>query len=137
MMNELEGDIMLDVMNNNKYVMLIGRVLLVLAYIMFIFSFNFAEGPVDAIASAAKKGIPAYLVWMAEALKFTCGFAIIFGIQTRPAALALIFFTLCTAFIFHFSRGAVFFKEISMIGGFLILAAVGPGELSLERYIKS
>ncbi len=70
-------------------------------------------------------------------LKMIGGTAIVFGYQTRFAAIALIFFTLCVAFIFHPITSSVFLKEISMVGGLLILAAVGPGELSLEKYKKS
>ena len=127
---------MLDFMNDNKYVLLIGRVLLVLVF--FIGSFGVIVGimPYDINSiidfAAREGGIPAYLVWMAMMLKLFGGTAIIIGYQTRFAAIALIFFTLCAAFIFHPITSSVFQKEISMVGGLLILAAVGPGDLSLE-----
>ena len=120
----------------NKYILLFGRVLLVWVYINFIFDFNPLIGPVVPIEMAAGKGIPAFLVWIALTVKLIAGLAIIVGHQIRTAALALILFTLCTAFIFNFHSG-IFLKEISMIGGLLILLATGPGELSLEGRNKS
>jgi len=127
---------MINFMDNNKYVMLLGRVLLVFVYINFIFRFNLLTVADVPIAMAAEKGIPAFLVWMALALKLFSGLAIIIGFQTRLGALGLIIFTLCTAFIFNL-HSSMFLKEMSMIGGLLILAAVGPGELSLEERKKS
>ena len=64
------------------------------------------------------------------------GLAVIVGFQTRVAATLLVIFTLGTAFIFHpfwvEGQWSTFWKEISMIGGLLLLAAVGPGELSVD-----
>jgi putative oxidoreductase len=124
---------MLDFMNNCKYTMLAGRVLLVLVY--FIGGFGLLTGNVP-VEFAATKSIPAVLVWLAFALKLLGGLAIIVGFQTRLAALGLVVFTLCTAFIFHFMDN-MFLKELSMVGGLLILAAVGPGKLSIEEYKSS
>ena len=135
---------MLDFMIDNKYVLLTGRVLLVIVYLYLnpFLTWDFLANGLHPVATAAVKGIPAFLVWASMALKLFAGFAIIIGFQTRLGALALIVFTLCTAFIFHFPTEpdmnyVVFLKEISMIGGLLILAAVGPGELSVEGRKKS
>lgn len=124
---------MLNFMDNNKYLMLIARILMGLVYVYFIFAFN----PSNPIATAATKGIPAFLVWIALAVKLFGGTAIIIGFQTRLAALALIGFTLSTAFIYHLPTGpetffVMFFKELCMVGGLLVLAVAGPGELSVD-----
>lgn len=122
---------------NNKYVLAAGRTLLVLIY--FIGGFHLLSGnvPVDY---AASKGVPAFAVWIGFAIKLFGGFAVIIGFQTRLAALLLILFTLGTAFIFHpfWVQGEwiTFWKEISMIGGLLVLAAVGPGALSIDERMK-
>jgi len=128
---------MLDFLEN-KYTMALGRVLLVTIYFIGGFSLLTGNLPVDY---AAAKGVPAALVWIAYAIKLFGGLAVIIGFQTRIAATLLIMFTLSTAFIFHpyWADGQwnTFWKEISMIGGLIFLAAVGPGELSVDRGKKS
>ena len=134
---------MLDIMNNCRYTKLIGRALL--GWIFFYGGLRLiglnggmgageAMGPIDW---GAGKGIPAILVYLAFAVKLLGGLAVIVGFQTRLAALALAVFTLLTAFIFHFPIDPHFWKEISMIGGLLILAAAGPGGLSLDERKKA
>lgn len=109
--------------------LLIGRVLLVFIY--FLGGLSLLKGQVP-VEYAASKGVPALLVWIGFAIKLFGGLAVILGFFTRWAALALVVFTLGTAFIFHPYPDMVFLKEISMIGGLLILAIVGPGDLSID-----
>ncbi|HDZ55214.1 MAG TPA: DoxX family protein [Pseudomonas xinjiangensis] len=128
--------IMLDSLNN-KYVMAAGRTLLVLIY--FIGGLSLLTGDVPT-GYAASKGVPAFAVWIGFAIKLFGGLAVIIGFQTRIAAGLLILFTLGTAFIFHpfWVEGEwnTFWKEISMIGGLLVLVAVGPGRLSVDERDK-
>ena len=128
---------MLDFLDN-KYTMALGRTLLVMIYFIGGFSLLTGNLPVDY---AAAKGVPSMLVWAAYTLKLLGGFAIIIGFQTRIAASLLVIFTISTAFIFHpyWADGQwnTFWKEISMIGGLLILVVVGPGELSVGGAKKS
>lgn len=119
---------------HNQYLMALGRVLLVLIYFIGGFGLLSGDVPVDY---AASKGVPAFAVWIGFAIKLFGGLAVIVGFQTRIAALLLVLFTLGTAFIFHpfWVEGEwnSFWKEISMIGGLLLLAAVGPGALSVDE----
>jgi putative oxidoreductase len=119
---------MLDFVEN-KYVVAIARVALVLIYFMGGFSLLTGSAPVEY---AATKGVPAIAVYVGFAIKLFGGLAVIVGFQTRIAALLLVLFTIGTAFIFHGDFGNVFWKEISMIGGLLLIAAYGPGELSVD-----
>jgi putative oxidoreductase len=113
----------------NKYAIAIARTALVLIYFMGGFSLLTGNTPVEY---AATKNVPAFAVYIGYAIKLFGGLAVIVGFQTRIAALLLALFTIATAFIFHGDFGNVFWKEISMIGGLLILAAYGPGELSVD-----
>lgn len=120
-------------MLNNDIILAVGRVLL--ALIFFIGGISWLTGDLP-IAFAASKGVPAIGVWIALAIKLLGGLAVIVGFQTRIAAALIIVFTIATAFIFHpfwvDSEWNTFWKEISMIGGFLVLIASGPGSLSID-----
>lgn len=122
---------------NNKYIMALGRTLLVLIFFMGGFALLTGDVPTGY---AAAKGIPAFAVWIGFAIKLFGGLAVIIGFQTRIAALLLALFTVATAFIFHpfWVEGEwnTFWKEISMIGGLVFVAAVGPGPLSIDERNK-
>ena len=116
-------------MNNCPYTLLIGRVCLVLIYFIGGLSLLSGNIPVDY---AASKGMPEFLVWIGFGIKLCAGALVIVGYQTRIAALALVLFTVITAVMFHNLFGTIFMKEISMIGGLLILAATGAGKFSID-----
>lgn len=118
----------------NQFVIAIARVALVLIYFMGGFSLLTGDAPVEY---AATKGVPAIAVYAGYAIKLFGGLAVIIGFQTRIAALLLVLFTLGTAFIFHGDFGNVFWKEISMIGGLLLVAAYGPGKFSVDGFRSS
>lgn len=72
-------------------------------------------------------------------VQLTCGVAIMAGWQTGIASLLLAVFTLATALVFYDFwnlKGAQrtvsltgFLEHISIIGGFIILIAAGPGNI--------
>jgi len=120
---------MINVSKYQPALLLAGRILLVAIYFLGGLSLLKGQVPVDY---AATKGVPAVLVWAGYAIKLFGGLGIIIGLFTRLSALGLILFTLGTAFIFHPYPDSVFLKEISMIGGLLVLLATGPGSISVD-----
>jgi len=52
---------------------------------------------------------------------------------TRPLSLALAAFCVATAFIGHMGDTTAILKNFAIAGGFLILAASGPGTLAVQR----
>jgi putative oxidoreductase len=67
------------------------------------------------------------------------GVLVALGLLTRFAALALAGFCLATAYFFHSDisdpdQVIQMYKNIAMAGGFVVLAAAGPGAWSLDRW---
>lgn len=82
-------------------------------------------------------GVPGALLPLVIALELGGGLAILAGAFTRTFAMALAVFSIISAAIFHANfadpmQAISFWKNVSMAGGFLMLAAHGPGKLSLE-----
>jgi len=59
---------------------------------------------------------------------------VILGVRARWGAVALILFLIPTTLIFHTTAGewTQFFKNLSLLGGLLLLTATGSGPLSLD-----
>ena len=128
---------------------LVGRLLLALLFIPAGFSkIGGFAGTVGYITSA---GLPAptLAAIVAIVVEVLGGLALAFGVGTRVAALALALFTAVAAFGFHafwavpadqqFMQQLLFYKNIAITGGLLVLAAFGAGAWSVDgkRAVKS
>jgi putative oxidoreductase len=83
-------------------------------------------------------GVAGALLPAVIAIEIFGSLAIVLGWKTRVAALLLAGFSVLTAFIFHNNLAdqtqmIMFFKNLSIAGGLLVLAANGAGPLSLDR----
>ena len=120
--------------DKNHFLLLIGRILLGIVFAKAVFSLFSGSVPTEFAVKGAKfLPIPEVIVWVAYIIKVVAGICVLVGFKTRTAAFTLIAFTLITAFNYHDIGGSVFMKEISMIGGLLILAASGAGRWSFDR----
>lgn len=125
---------MFEKLNNNDGMLLVGRILIALIYASAVVGLLSGKVPVEFAANGAKFiALPAVVVWVGYIVKVLAGLCIIAGFQTRLSALALAVFTLITAFNYHEFGGTVFMKEMTMLGGLLILAVSGPGRFSLDK----
>jgi putative oxidoreductase len=125
--------------------LLIARVLM--GYIFLLGGWGKLLGLAGFAAYLEGKGLPASypLAVLGAGVEFLGGLALIFGIATRFAALALIAFTLVATGIAHrfweFDEAArrgqatSFNKNMTMIGGLLALLVAGPGRYSIDRLV--
>jgi putative oxidoreductase len=121
---------------------LIGRVLLALMFVLAGFDkLTGIEGTAGYIASA---GLPmaTALAVIVGLLELFGGLALMVGFHARWAALALGLFTLVASLLFHnfwampadqaFMQKLMFMKNLSIVGGMFVVAALGAGSLSLD-----
>lgn len=81
--------------------------------------------------------VPGALLWPTILFEIGAGLLIFVGYRTRIVATLLAGFCLLTAAIFHNQfadqiQMIMFLKNLAMAGGFVLLASVGPGLLSVD-----
>lgn len=122
----------------NSVVVLLGRVFLAAIFIMAGF------GKLSDIAGTAgyfasmNLPVPNITAVVVAVVELLGGIAVLVGFKTRIAAWLLAIFCVASAFVAHMNWADMgqlinFQKNISMAGGFLVLAAFGPGALSIDR----
>ena len=97
------------------------------------------------MAYTASGGLPGFFVFPAIAIELLGGLAVLVGWQTRWASLALAVFAVVGGDLLPLPPGAGprglssawaqiinFQKNLAIAGGFLLLAAFGPGRFSLD-----
>ena len=121
---------------------LIGRLLFVALFLPAgISKLTGFAGTVGYISSVGLP-LPTLGAALALAVEILGSLALLVGFQTRIAALVLAVFTLVASVVFHAFWGAapdqafvqqlLFFKNIAVVGGLLVLAAQGAGDWSLD-----
>jgi putative oxidoreductase len=120
----------------DPYLKLIGRVILSLIFIqsgiMKIFGFAGTQTMME------QNGLPGILLPLVILTEAGGGLCVLLGLWTRYAAIALAGFCVLAAYFFHYQPGDQmqminFAKNITIAGGFLVLAGAGPGALALDN----
>ena len=121
---------------------LVGRILLAAIFVSS--GFQKIGGFAGTAGYIASKGLPLPEVGaaIAIAVEIVAGIALIVGFKARWAALALAIFTLATALLFHtywtlpadkqFVDMLMFWKNLAITGGLLIVFAFGAGGWSFD-----
>lgn len=132
-----------DFGTSRSLMLLIARIALVVLFIIFGYPKMLGfEGTVQYMASSGAP-VPTLSAIIAIIMEVPVAILIVLGFFTRPLAVIFIFYTLGTAVIGHhywdMTGDAVvpnminFWKNVSIAGGFLLLAITGPGVISLDR----
>lgn len=99
-------------------------------------------------ASLAQRGVPASSTWavIGATVEFVGGILIVTGLRTREASVLMILFVIVATGISHrfweFAEAArraqesQFFKNLSIIGGFVLLYVTGGGRYSVDGWLR-
>jgi putative oxidoreductase len=125
-----------------NYIVLIGRILFALIFI----SSGFSHFKSQTIEQAASHGVmmPNFLVPAAGVLAILGGLCIILGYQARIGAWMIVAFLIPVTLTMHnfwaqtdpqqrMIQSIMFMKNISMLGGALLITYFGAGPLSIDN----
>ena len=119
----------------------VGRLLL--AALFMLSGFSKLTSPTATIAYIESSGMPFPNLAYLGALGVELGLAslLVLGIRTRAVAVLMAVFTAVTAVMFHNALAdqgqfVNFFKNISIVGGLLQIAAFGGGMLSIDALVR-
>jgi putative oxidoreductase len=141
--NSSQSKVTVMPIQNASILATVGRALL--ASLFLISGFGKLAAPSATLAYIASTGAPAPVLGYIAAVIIEVGFglALLVGYRVRIVAGVMALFTLATGFMFHAHFGDPnqvihFWKNISIAGGLLQVAAFGAGALSLDaRRLKN
>ena len=118
-------------------VVLVGRILISILFIVAGYGKLTGLGGTAGYFGSMGLPVPMVTAILVTAIELLGGIAILVGLFTRPVAYLLALFCIATAFVGHgdFSvagNNIHFMKNFGLAGGFLFLAAFGPGAFSVD-----
>jgi putative oxidoreductase len=126
----------------NDELILVARLLL--ATLFLIFGWRKLRDFSGTVSQMAQLGVPVPVLAAAVAtfMELPVAFAVAIGAFTRPSALLMFLYTLGTALIGHrywtktgtdrVDSMDAFYKNLSIMGGFLLLSMTGAGRYSID-----
>ncbi|WP_277962683.1 DoxX family protein [Pseudomonas sp. RIT-To-2] len=124
-------------------IILIARILLMYLFVTSgwtkLTNFSMIEGYFASVGVPA----PSIATIIAIVMEFFVGIALVVGFFTRPLAALMALFVLGTAFLGHHfwsmpepdktANMLHFYKNLSIMGGLLLLSVFGPGRFSIDK----
>jgi putative oxidoreductase len=124
---------------------LVARILLIMLFVVFGWSKLTDYSGTAGYMAQVGAPLPSVAALVAIVVEVFVALALAFGIWTRPLALLLGLYTLGTALIAHhfwmmeggdrYENAINFYKNISIIGGLLLLYVTGAGRYSVDARI--
>ena len=125
--------------------LLIARFMLVLLFLIFGWQKLTGFSGTEAYMASVGAPLPWLSTVIAIILEFFIGVVLLLGVAVRPLALLMVIYTLATALIGHrywaltgmdrFEAMVNFYKNISIMGGFLLLYVTGAGKYSVDALL--
>ena len=130
-------------MNNNAVVLLASRILLAAVFVVFGIRKAMAVAGTTKYFAALGLPMPDVLVWLVILVEIGGGLLLILGWKTRLVAWIVAAFVVCATFAAHrfwefdgaqyVPQLTSFMKNLAIVGGLLMVAACGPGRLSVDK----
>ena len=122
----------------NSLAALAGRILLVLIFLLSGIDKFVHYAPTLGYMQKAGLPFPEVLLVVSAIIEIAAALAIIAGWKTSLAAALLVLWMIPVTLVFHNPAAGQeamihFMKNLSIMGGLLVLWALGPGALSLKR----
>ena len=121
---------------------LVARILLIVLFLVFGWAKLTDYSGTAGYMARTGAPVPSAAALVAIAVEVPVALAVALGVWTRPLALLLALYTLGTGLIGHpfwamegaarYANAINFYKNISIIGGFLLLYVTGPGRYSVD-----
>jgi putative oxidoreductase len=129
---------------SQDFLLLLGRVLL--GWIFVQSGWRKLMDIPGFVVTMPRRGLPDVLGYIAPPVEFFGGVLILLGLATRYTALLILLFTIIATFSSHrywdFADAAQrqqqhtqFWKNVSMMGGQVLLFVIGAGRYSLDRLL--
>ena len=121
-------------------ILLLGRLLLSLIFLHE--AWSLATDITATVDTFAKLGLSAPVAFATIALQIGAGLSIATGFLCRLGALALAFFCLATALLFHTNLASQnellhFEKDLAIAGGMFVLVVSGAGSISIDKLLRT
>ena len=120
-----------------RWVSFLGRVLLSLIFIISGIAKVMDPAGTIAYIESAHLPLPQVAYIVALIVELGLGLALLIGFKAQVAAAGIALFTFVTALMFHSNMAdplqvIMFLKNITIIGGLLVVIAFGPGGYSVD-----
>lgn len=120
-----------------RWVSFLGRVLLSLIFIISGIAKVMDPAGTIAYIESAHLPLPQVAYGVALIVELGLGLALLLGFKAQLAAAGIALFTFVTALMFHSNMAdpvqvIMFLKNITIIGGLLVVIAFGPGGYSVD-----
>ena len=129
-----------------KFAFLIDKIDLLarmmMAALFILAGFGKLGAPEKTVDYMTAHGLSAFLFFPTIGFEIIFGLLLLIGFKTRFVAFILAAFTIISAVIFHLDFGdqtqmTQFLKNLTIAGGFLMVAKHGSAHFSIDQYIRS